>query len=573
MPNATDRAAATDAQPTLAYLRAARALSDDEIRAAVRTSPELAHAADVLELAELAADHSQVQHRLRTAPAAAVDAVQAIRAGERPDAAGLHTARVLLLATGAPDTAELLPEVDAAWATEAERGGQPPAVDSDVPSALGAGDALTLMQRLIVCAQREPLTAIGDGRLAMADASDVGTLADADPGTVRSLTGLLHRSGLLRRVERRFEVAAAAADWLGDADPGRRWLAVARGARPDGPLHELLATWHGEGFADLAERAHAAWPFGDDWLRPELRQLRDDWAATGVLDADQTLTPAGRALLAGQTPPVDWAPPAGNAYLQDDLRIVVPGVSAPPVAEFLSWVARPLALAQAETYEVTAETVASAHAHGFEAADILRRFEEMSATGVPQPLRYLVNDTIAAMGRIVVTPAPGGTGLRCQTPALAETLLVDQRLRLLALIRRAETELFTRSPLPAVMAALSEARHPASTELPEPPDDASAPPAVAAGPSPAERDDSVVDLPHLLQPPPQERLVSWAIKHHAALEARITMPGGKVQTFVLHPRSISHNRLRAADPSTETERTLPLSAIDALRIEGDRWDR
>jgi hypothetical protein len=571
VPNATDRTAATDAQPALAYLRAAQALSDDEIRAAVQTSPELGHAADVLELAELAADHSQVQHRLRTAPAAAVEAVQAIRTGERPDAAGLHTARVLLLATGAPDTAALLPEVDAAWATEAERGEQPPAADPEVPPALGAGDALTLMQRLIVCAQREPLNAIGDGRLAMADASDIGTLADADPGTVRSLTGLLHRSGLLRRVERRFEVAAAAADWLGDADPGRRWLAVARGARPDGPLRELLATWHGTAFADLAASAHAAWPFGADWLRPELRQLRDDWAAIGALDADQTLTPAGRALLAGQTPPVAWAPPAGNAYLQDDLRIVVPGVSAPPMAEFLSWVARPLALAQAETYEVTAETVASAHAHELEAADILRRFEEMSTTGVPQPLRYLVNDTIAAMGRIVVTPALGGTDLRCQTPTLAETLLVDQRLRLLALVRRSETELFTRSPLPAVMGALSEARHPASADIPEPPNAAA--PSAAAEPAPADRDEPAADLTHLLQPPPRERLVSWAIKHHAALEARVTMPGGKVQTFVLHPRSISHNRLRAADPGTETERTLPLSAIDALRIEGDRWDR
>ena len=58
--------------PVLAYLRALRALDDTELEQLRETVPDLAGAADLLELAETAADHGQVQQRLRTAQALAV---------------------------------------------------------------------------------------------------------------------------------------------------------------------------------------------------------------------------------------------------------------------------------------------------------------------------------------------------------------------------------------------------------------------------------------------------------------------------------------------------------------------
>jgi hypothetical protein len=42
------------------------------------------------------------------------------------------------------------------------------------------------------------------------------------------------------------------------------------------------------------------------------------------------------------------------------------------------------------------------------------------------------------------------------------------------------------------------------------------------------------------------------------------MPNGKVVDYRLEPASVSGGRLRARDPLSEIERTLPLSSIAAV---------
>src|SRR5690606_3599293 len=113
------------------------------------------------------------------------------------------------------------------------------------------------------------------------------------------------------------------------------------------------------------------------------------------------------------------------------------------------------------TYRFTAESIAHAVGSG-ETAESLRAFlSELSLTGIPQPLDYLIERTATRHGliRVIADAASGRTRVESDDAAVLDTLDVDQSIRPIGLVREGDvlTSGVTRD---AVYWTLVDARYP-----------------------------------------------------------------------------------------------------------------
>ncbi|MFP3786316.1 helicase-associated domain-containing protein, partial [Burkholderia sp. SIMBA_024] len=116
---------------------------------------------------------------------------------------------------------------------------------------------------------------------------------------------------------------------------------------------------------------------------------------------------------------------------------------------------------QASGYRFTEASIARALSSGETAASMLDFLNELSLTGVPQPLGYLIDRGASRHGLIRVTADPDTrtTLVRSPDETLLRTLEVDQSLTGLGLVAGGG-ELRTRAPRDVVFWALSDARYP-----------------------------------------------------------------------------------------------------------------
>ncbi|MCK7622020.1 helicase-associated domain-containing protein [Streptomyces sp. RS10V-4] len=217
------------------------------------------------------------------------------------------------------------------------------------------------------------------------------------------------------------------------------------------PLRQLLRTadWH-------RPLAVTAQPMAEERAAHTLHE-----AACLGLTAHGTLTPLGRALLAGP-PQLDEAlrdllpPPVERAHFQADLTAVVAGRPAPQLAGLLASAADRESEGHAVTWRFTPDSVRRALDAGHTADTLHDALTAVSATGtLPQPLGYLLKDTARTHGRMRVVPA--ACCVRSDDPALIAELAAHQALRPLGLRVIAPTVLVSARPPAATLDALRAA--------------------------------------------------------------------------------------------------------------------
>lgn len=234
----------------------------------------------------------------------------------------------------------------------------------------------------------------------------------------------------------------------------RRTTLEVLGSLPEG---RVLAT--GTGVPSLV--AHVA------WLRPRRPSLRDDvvaWtldeAAVLGLVALGGLTRAGRALLdgdpAGAVAALDalLPDPVDKVLLQADLTAVAPGPLEAEVARRLQLVADLESAGGAGVYRFTKGSVRRAFDVGWSAAEVHAFVAEVSATPVPQPLSYLVDDVARTFGTLRVGHAEAF--IRTDDEAALTVLERDPRAASLGLRRIAPTVLISTTPLDVLLPRLRE---------------------------------------------------------------------------------------------------------------------
>ena len=201
------------------------------------------------------------------------------------------------------------------------------------------------------------------------------------------------------------------------------------------------------------------------WQRPRRPRIRDDQVAWTVTEARSLgvtglggLTSYARVLLDGDDPTAALAAllpePVDHVLIQADLTAVAPGPLESALARQLQLVADVESRGGATVYRFTPGSVRRALDVGWSAAELHGFLDSVSRTPVPQPLSYLVDDTVRKFGTVRVGHAEAFLRSDDET-ALAE-LLHHPQAGTLGLRRIAPTVLVSTLPLDVLLPRLRE---------------------------------------------------------------------------------------------------------------------
>jgi hypothetical protein len=576
-PASIDRALSALPRPTLAALAAPAGPHDDD---AVRPARDT-----------LLADSVGTELLVPTA----VTAVLADwPARGLPDAAAL--------ALGAP--APMLAVVDAAALASERQSIDRAAAERAFGVATEAAEALRSLES-------EPARLLSRGGLALPELKRLAAVTGCALAEVPALVALLEHAALVTAAgdgALRASARGTAALALG---PAGRWQALAlgwRAALPE-PLAALLAA-RVAGSSALGLPALLDWlyPAADAALRERLRLLGALAERLGLL-VDDRASILGRMLL-GEGDPASAGTRAAQAlapllppevdrvYVQHDLTVVSPGPLAAAVDARLRRMADVESTGLAGRYRITADSVARAVAAGESAESLLAFIDGCSLTGVPQPLRYLIEETAKRYGAVRVEeldPATQSTlgartAVRSADPVLLESIAVDRATASLGLRRVDESTLLSRLAPEVVLANLVDARYPAAGARREAPGDGRADAVDPVDPvDAAERPAGAEPAPGPgLEAAPESEAVraavarirqsmsvdgddagvtrQWqlALRGKIGLRATVRLPDGSERVFDLEPTGVGAGRVRGRDRIADVERTLPVASITAL---------
>ncbi len=337
------------------------------------------------------------------------------------------------------------------------------------------------------------------------------------------------------------------------------------------------------------------------WHQPRLQRrfarlvpgILKEAAQLGLLGSG-ALTELGSAVAAGDyaraTKLLHEALPAplNSFLLQADLTAVAPGYLEPDVARELALLSTPEGQGPATIYRFSADSIRRALDEGHDADGILAFLRQHSATEVPQPLRYLVEDTAARYGRLRVGAA--GSYLRSDDEAGLNALLADPRTASLGLVRLAPTVVAANVPAKELTSALRDLGYPPALEGPARKPVGSHRMVPVAAPSSSKtrlnpweltEEDMERQLAALRgEGPPlhpggeSESLVSLetlrkAIRTKSSVRMGVVDSQGNQRQEIFVPLSVNDGRVRVYDPRHDVERTVSVHRImDVEIVEG-----
>ena len=537
------------------------------------------------------------------------DLAEALRTDDAVDAAIEHLPRATLLALrdGTDDADALAPAValgladedggvdDAVTARLAAHpdlaglpggtaddrpaGAAPQVVDEDRVRTIGSEQAFATMTVLA-----ELLRAVAEGGVRELVKGGIGTplaktlaeRAGADAAVVPDRLTLLERIGFTNPDDGTWKTTPAGDAWLVASWPDRWSTLVSSWSGTLDPAVRDVLRAAGDDLRDLVAVGRWAYPAGARWLDAVLLEVAGTAAALGVT-VDGIVTSTGRALLDGNAAPAaeDLPHTVDGVYLQHDLTVIAPGPLAPADDAALRSVAVLEAPGLAARYRISEDSLRRALRDGHTREDVLGLLERLSATGIPQPLAYLVDQVASRDGGIVVDLGSDGTGSRVHGTADQLDLIgVDAELRQLAWERADLTTLVTRYPPHVVHRALEDQRYPAVLTAAARPVPGSAPPGRrrGGGRNPEQSAHALVERLRVTTErgdtePEQEwlgRQIDLAVRGRTPIRLTVRMPDGTERPFSIVPTSIAAGRVRGRDTAADVERTLPLSLVVAV---------
>ncbi|WP_018656079.1 helicase-associated domain-containing protein [Actinomadura flavalba] len=358
--------------------------------------------------------------------------------------------------------------------------GEPGPADAGRVVQAAAGEAYTAVRMVADLLERwglEPVPVLRSGGLAVRDLRAAALHLDVEEwhaallAEIAYAAGLLTRSGdldgewvptpaydlwLMRDIAGRWRELARG--WLrserapglsGERDERDRLVnalseAVVRGGAPDvrrAVLDVLADAPPGLAAGPGAVRARLAWrrprrsgPFRDRMIDWTLREA----AVLGVTGYGE-LSPFGRALLAGDDPePLldkHLPAPVDRILIQADLTAVAPGPLVTELGREMALAADVESTGAATVYRFTPTSVRRALDAGRTASDLVDLLGRHSATPLPQPLTYLIEDVARRHGQLRVGSLTSYA--RTDTPATLDEILADRRSEALRLFRLA----------------------------------------------------------------------------------------------------------------------------------------
>lgn len=459
---------------------------------------------------------------------------------------------------------------------------------ADHLAAENAFAATTATAELLFELEREPGRLLARGGLGQPETRRLAAASAIEEEVVATLVAVAERAGLVRPGDGALHPAEESTAWL-EQSASVRWVALAEtwAAALPGDIRSRIAenfeTLWGPGLRDWL-----AWlyPAGGAWLAERVALRLGEAERLGIT-AREILSAPGAALLAGEPERAEKLLAArlpqavDKVYLQHDLSAVAPGPLEPAIDARLRSMAEVDGRAIASRYRFTAASIGRAVAGG-ETAKSLRDFlADVSLSGVPQPLEYLIEESATRHGLLRVGPLPSGdpeavSYVRSDDSTLLGTVYVDRNLAALAFTANDLHRIVSRRDRAQVYWALADARYPVSAE------DARGRIVQLRRPAPAPARASVVvardPFRQLIErlrladagtpvDPGQAwlyRQLEAAIRSKETVTVSVRMPNGSVVDYRLEPASVAGGRLRARDLLSEIERTVPLSSIASV---------
>ncbi|HLL63909.1 MAG TPA: helicase-associated domain-containing protein [Propionibacteriaceae bacterium] len=434
---------------------------------------------------------------------------------------------------------------------------------------------------VLECAYAARLVALGPAGLAATSAYDAW-LAEPAPYRWRTLAEAWRTSP--RFFARSAAVGAHAlgpeADFAAAADLRGALLATLSVTEPGTVLdRDAVAgtlAWHRPKLATSPIDAAAV----TGWTWPETA-----WLGLVALDAVSSF-----ADLVAAGPERPWPPellelfpaPVGTVIIQADLTAVAPGPLDHRVAAELRLLADQESRGAGGVFRFSPASLRRAFDRGWSAAEVHDWLTRHSATGVPQPLAYLVDDAGRQHGSIRVGPA--AAVLQVEDAAQAAALLKHPRARELGLRQVAPTVLVAAVEEPELVTLLQEAGHApvvedAAGRALRPPARLRLPPPVRGAATeidPATADALVAALveadrrtrtPDRSGAPATEltldRLRSATRRAEAVRVGYVTADGRAVERE-LAPLDLAAGAVRAVDRASAQVVTIPLARISAV---------
>ncbi|MGV8852707.1 MAG: helicase-associated domain-containing protein [Rhodoglobus sp.] len=433
-----------------------------------------------------------------------------------------------------------------------------------------------------------PVRDLARGGVSLPDSKRLAVAMAVPLDKVAGLVDIAERARLVATTNAQWMPTANATEWM-SRSADERWL-------------HLAEAWH-DGIPDdirtiLADRTHSFWgdgveeyvrwlfPAGVDWMLEKFRRYSRDAQLLGVT-AERLPSTAGVALLT-RTPAEAAAAMASQfprevhqVYVQPDLTVISPGPLAPQLDARLRTIADVETRALASTYRISPSSLHHAMTLG-ETLEGMREFlTEISLTGVPQPVEYLLVEAASRHG-LVRVGLHGAVGSYITSPdsLLLQSISVDPNFGPFGL--RHETDrLVSRFGVEQLFWALSDARYPVAAEdrdgkvlslrrdqvsdanSVEPQD--SQPDRLLAklrdGQGGATGDEDQAWL---------SRQIEVAIRNKLLLRVTVKMPDGREVLYTLEPSSVAAGRMRGLDRGADIERTLPLSNIVGVEATTER---
>ena len=455
---------------------------------------------------------------------------------------------------------------------------------SDTASLEHAFECVRVTSHLVRLIAEEPVRVRNASALSAGSTQRLLGATGTTPEALTAALELLTARGVIARVADELHVSASFVAWRGWSRAQRfveltsGWL---RNLRQDLRLafqaEEHTLTDYALTDHTLTEGYAALYPLASPRQRDAFQETLNVASFAG-LALNGRLTALGERIVAGESTSTvadlaqRFPSSVSSFYVQPDLSIIAPGPLDLDVEERLLGLAVLESAGLASSYRVSAQTLAAALDAGQSAEDIREFLVQHSLTGIPQPLEYLLDESVRRHRSIIVhrDSASGRTLVTIAEQNLRPQLLVDRALKPLGLDEVDDDTLSSRADASVVTKLLREAGYPASLEgaLPKTgPHDPQSDAQAQAQPE-AQSDPVEALVERILSSSTSgdsaaafDRLVQYAIRHKQRLRVALRQPDGTERTFVLRPVGLSNGRLRGIDEAAEVERTLPMEQL------------
>jgi len=454
-------------------------------------------------------------------------------------------------------------------------------------AAIAVFETQQAMCELLLDAEQHPLRFTGKTGFGITDVKRLGTHLGKPNPQIRAYYALAEQMHLVQLIGERWWLTYGAKQFLNDTIM-ERWLKLAEqwivslgsvGAR------ELRDVVGSSPELSLASALKLVFPLADATLGDELENLAHQADGIGFavsgraslllrLGLDGRL-PAAADLLSQHLPQLQH-----SLIVQADLSLIAPGPLDTATEMELRKFANLEQVSVACTYRLSAASVSRGLECGLSIATIGAMLQDLNGKALPQPVEYLLRDTAAKFGKLVIEAGRGGAEksvVKSQDGLLLTEVLNDSRLRAFAFAANTAGSIATRFEPETVYHGLRDhgylaIRLNADGTVFAPRTSAS----YTGGLADAETNPLQLLINNLraadarVGSAPDDddiaRQIQLAVKNKALLEVVATDSSGNEVEFRILPTALANGRLRGMDKRADVERTIPLGRIVRVRL-------